>query len=131
MWCPHCKTEYASDITECPDCGAALVKDQPLKKAKAKWSLKSKKDEELKWPLDAEGNPERSVFLAHCTSVNMEDKMMRNLLAGYGIPTVVNYPSDGAFSKVILGISGAGADLYVPESMAEDARSLIGGNEND
>lgn len=131
MWCPHCKTEYDGEVSLCPDCGAALVEYPPQKKAKAKWSLKNKDKDELKWPIDAEGNPEKGEFLAHCTSVNMEDNIMRNLLAGYGIPSLVYYPNDGGFSKVILGISGLGADIYVPESMIEDARSLVGGNEND
>ena len=82
------------------------------------------------WPKIAE-EPEESVFLKHCTSVDMADEMLINMLTAYGIPAVKLYPSNGGFGKVVLGISGEGADIFVPASMHEDAVSLLEGSTNE
>jgi hypothetical protein len=79
-----------------------------------------------KWPREGESF-EEAAFLRHCTSVDMEDELLVNMLDAYGIPCVRHYPADGGFGKVIMGISGMGADLYVPKSMLEDALSLCEG----
>ena len=34
------------------------------------------------------------------------------------------YPGDGSFGKLILGMSGQGTEIYVPKSMVEDAANL-------
>ncbi|MGI5984854.1 MAG: hypothetical protein ACOX7O_03265 [Oscillospiraceae bacterium] len=82
------------------------------------------------WPKK-DGKPEEPVFLKHITSVDMEDEMLINMLRAYGIPAIRQYPSNGSFGKVVLGISGEGADIYVPASMLQDAISLIGGCTDD
>ena len=82
------------------------------------------------WPKIAE-EPEEPVFLKHCTSVDMADEMLINMLTAYGIPAVKLYPSNGGFGKVVLGISGEGADIFVPASMHEDAVSLLEGSTNE
>lgn len=79
------------------------------------------------WPIDESGNKEKAVFLTHSACTNLADKILRNMLEGFGIPSFEVYPGDGAFGKVILGISSAGADIYVPVSMLDDALALIGG----
>ncbi|NLH00856.1 MAG: hypothetical protein GX488_02945 [Clostridiales bacterium] len=78
------------------------------------------------WPK-VDGTPEEPVFLKHCTSADMEDEMLINMLAAYGIPAVKQYPLNGSFGKVVLGMSGEGTDIFVPASMLEDAIYLIGG----
>ena len=82
------------------------------------------------WPKQG-GEPEEPAFLKHCTSVDMEDEMLINMLTAYNIPAVKLYPGSGSFGKVVLGMSGEGANIYVPVSMLDDAAALIGGNEND
>ncbi|MBP8640595.1 MAG: hypothetical protein KBI01_06820 [Oscillospiraceae bacterium] len=82
------------------------------------------------WPK-TNGEPEEPVFLKHCTSVDMADEMLINMLAAYGIPAVKLYPSNGGFGKVVLGMSGEGADIFVPASMREDAVSLMEESSND
>ncbi len=82
------------------------------------------------WPKIS-GEPEEPVFLKHCTSVDMADEMLINMLTAYGIPAVKLYPSNGGFGKVVLGISGEGADIFVPASMHEDAVSLLEGSTNE
>lgn len=79
------------------------------------------------WPKK-DGEPEEPAFLKHCTSVDMEDEMLINMLSAYGIPALKLYPSNGSFGKVVLGMSGDGADILVPSSMLEDAVALIGGS---
>ena len=82
-----------------------------------------------KWPKDNLGNSERAVFLCHLSSNDMADELLVNLLDAFGIPAVRQYPGDGDFGKVILGMSGYGTDLYVPESMYEDALNLYNNRE--
>ena len=47
------------------------------------------------------------------------------MLEAYGIPCLRDYPGDGSFGKVVLGMSGQGTDIYVPESMLEEAQNLL------
>lgn len=82
------------------------------------------------WPKK-NGEPEPPVFLRHCATTNMEDELLINMLSAYGIPAVRLYPSNGSFGKVVLGMSADGADLFVPESLLDEAISLIGGLTND
>lgn len=79
------------------------------------------------WPKK-DGEPVEPAFLKHCTSVDMEDEMLINMLSAYGIPAIKLYPSNGSFGKVVLGMSGDGADIFVPSAMLEDAVALIGGS---
>ena len=51
------------------------------------------------------------------------------MLEAYGIPCLRQYPGDGDFGKVVLGMSGFGTDIYVPESMFEDALNLFNNRE--
>ncbi len=81
-----------------------------------------------RWPKDENGEPEEPVFLTHCMSLDMSDEMLCNMLEAYGIPCVKQYPSDGDFGRLILGMSGPGTDIYVPKSMYEDALNLSEGS---
>lgn len=78
-----------------------------------------------RWPKGADGEPEPAVFLVHCKSTDMEDELTLNLLDAYGIPALRVYPGDGPFGKVVLGMSGTGSDILVPETMYEDAKALM------
>ena len=80
------------------------------------------------WPKTETGEFEEPVFLKHCASTDMEDDLVVNMLAAYGIPCIRQYPNNGQLGRVIMGISGSGADLFVPASMAEEARTLCEGD---
>lgn len=80
-----------------------------------------------RWPKTADGDPVPPVFLVHTIPNNFADEMLVNLLEAYGIPTVRRYPNDGEFGKVILGMSGSGVDIYVPETDFEAALELLNG----
>lgn len=77
------------------------------------------------WPKSPEGEPEEPVFLKHCSSVDMEDDLLINMLMAYDIPCMKLNPQDGCFGKVLLGMSGSGTNIYVPKSLVEDARALM------
>lgn len=98
---------------------------------KEKWGRSSYGDLQESWPKTENGDFEEPAFLRHCASTDMEDELVINMLSAYGIPCVKQYPVDGALGKVILGVSGSGADLFVPKSMLEDARKLCEGGAED
>ena len=82
-----------------------------------------------RWPHDEAGEPENPAFLTRCTGLDMQDELLINLLGAFGVPVVRHFPHDGAFGKLMLGQSGHGVDLYVPESMLAQAEALIEQNE--
>ncbi len=77
------------------------------------------------WPRAADGTLVPPKFLTHCTSRDIEDVMLVNFLQSYGIPAAVIHPGDGSFGKVVLGISGTGSSIYVPETMYDQAKELM------
>lgn len=83
-----------------------------------------------RWPKTAEGEPVTPAFLAKCTQLDMADKLLVNMLEAYGIPCLIRYPHSGEFGKVVLGMSGFGTEIYVPETLLEDAAALME-SEND
>lgn len=84
------------------------------------------------WPKNENGEPETPAFLVHCMAIDLSDELMINMLEAYGIPCIKRYPGDGGFGKVLLGMSGNGTDIFVPESRLNDAAELIReDNEND
>lgn len=94
---------------------------------KAEWGRRHSEPLLERWPKTETGDPVPPVFLAHTIPNNLADEMMVNLLEAYGIPTMRRYPNDGEFGKVILGMSGGGVDIYVPETDLEAALDLLHG----
>ena len=91
---------------------------------KMQWSRAEKSRLSERWPEDETGQPETPVFLCNCTNNDMGDELRINMLEAYGIPCLRIYPGDGSFGKVVLGMSGPGTDIYVPQSMLNDAKAL-------
>ena len=78
------------------------------------------------WPLDAEGKPVKPLHLETILSANQINyDLHTNLLHANGIPTLRSFPRDGSLGQIILGFSGAGLDIYVPETMLEAARKVL------
>ncbi len=77
-----------------------------------------------RWPKTLSGEPEKAVFLCNCKALDLSAELRINMLEAYGIPCLRDYPGNGSFGKVVLGMSGQGTDIYVPESKLEEARSL-------
>ena len=78
-----------------------------------------------KWPRDEQGEIIPPKFLTHCRSNDFADTLLIGMLESYGIPAVVLHPGDGDFGKVVLGMSGTGSSIFVPETMYEDAVNLM------
>ncbi len=78
-----------------------------------------------RWPKNEKGEPVEPVLLCNRQSPDMVDEITINMLEAYGIPCIRKYPGDGGFAKVVLGMSGEGSDIYVPETMLEDAVNLM------
>lgn len=83
------------------------------------------------WPKDENGDPVPPKFLAHCLSLDMADTVLVNMLSAYGVPAVILHPGDGQFGKVMLGMSGTGSSIFVPETMYEDAKALMEADSDD
>ena len=56
---------------------------------------------------------------------DFQDVMLVNMLMSFEIPAFLMHPGDGDFGKVVLGMSGTGSNIYVPETMLEDAKNLM------
>ena len=78
-----------------------------------------------RWPKAADGTPEKAVFLTDAFEADAQADLLVEMLRAYGIPAAKRYAKDGTLGKVVLGFSGYGVSLYVPESMLEDAQNLI------
>ena len=55
------------------------------------------------WPKDENGDFEEPVFLKHCASTDMEDDLLVNMLAAYGIPCIRQYPNNGQLGRSMKG----------------------------
>lgn len=77
------------------------------------------------WPRREDGSFVPPARLAHVGSKPMEEQILLSMLEAYGIPAISQYPNDGAFGKIIVGVAGGGTDIYVPETMLEEARALL------
>ena len=88
-----------------------------------KWSRKKKNEPE--WPKNENGEPVPPAYLTHIIGGPLDMELTLNLLEAYGIPHVCEYPHDGLFGKLILGHPPGGMQVYVPETMLEDAQNVL------
>ena len=129
MWCPTCNRVFPDRETICPICGGTLTA-----RATPQWGSSKKPGDLLEnWPRDERGEYIPPTFLIHCSSLDMDDELLVNMLSAYGVPCLRQYPNDGDFGRLILGMAGSGVDIFVPVTMLEDARALLEGEpeEND
>jgi len=87
------------------------------------WNIK--REDELLWPNAEGGEPVPPAFLIHIVGGPLDMELTLNLLGAYGIPHVCEYPNNGLFGKLILGHPPGGMEVYVPETMLEDAQNLL------
>jgi len=78
-----------------------------------------------KWPNDETGEPIPPVYLTHIGGKPMEQDMTLALLDAYGIPYVEQYPNNGLFGKLLTGYPPSGVEVFVPETMLEDAQNIL------
>jgi hypothetical protein len=77
------------------------------------------------WPRKENGDPEEPAYLCLRSCSNMEDQLTVSMLRAYGIPCLCMERAEGSLGRVVLGISGYGVEIYVPENLLEDAKTLI------
>ena len=78
-----------------------------------------------KWPKDDKGEPIPPKFLVHLASLDLADVMLVSMLESFGIPAMITHPGDGDFGNLILGMSGTGSYIFVPETMYDQAKELM------
>ncbi len=88
------------------------------------WGTEEPEKLSQNWPKTESGEAELPALLMTVSNVNFRDELIVGKLEAYGIPCFKRYPGNGSFGKLVLGISGQGVELYVPESMLEDAQVL-------
>ena len=128
-WCLDCETQYSDLEERCPNCGGNFFTDTPISqmpKAKLEKGRRKERPPVPDWPLDEAGDPVKPVLLETVLSANqMEYDMRTGLLNAFGIPTLRSFPRDGSLGHIILGFSGTGLDIFVPETRLEEARTLL------
>ena len=84
-----------------------------------------------RWPRREDGSYEPPVFLCMKRCNDMADRLLVNMLEAYSIPCLSIAPGDGSFGTVVLGMSGQGMAIYVPESLLADAQELMKEDSNE
>ena len=85
----------------------------------------ARKSKGPKWPDDDSGQPVPPVFLKFIHGGPLDMELTLNLLEAYGIPHVCQYPNNGLFGKLILGHPPGGMEVFVPETMLDDAQNVL------
>ena len=86
---------------------------------------KSRKTKGPEWPKDENGETVPPAFLTYIHGGPLDMELTLNLLEAYGIPYVSEYPNNGLFGKLIMGYPPGGMELFVPETMLEDAQNVL------
>lgn len=95
--------------------------------AKLTWGRDLPGDLTEKWPRDGKGEPVRAALLTTCNQQDMGDTVLISMLEGCGIPSFRRFPHYGGFGNLMLGMSAEGVDIYVPETLLDDAKALMEG----
>ena len=129
-WCQECESEYDNNITECPFCGSELLDEMPpsmLPKAKMSWSFKREKgvSDLVEWPKDASGENVTAAFLTNIGGNQVDYELALSLLRAFNIPYAFEFKGSGQVAKLYTGFSSSGMDIYVPETLLEDAKNIL------
>ncbi len=74
------------------------------------------------WPTEPDGRPQQAALLIAAQSeLGGGADVLLSMLSGCGIPAF----KSGSLGKVIFGFAGRGVDIYVPQSMLEDAKAIL------
>ena len=92
-----------------------------LEEDPSRWSWKKDADLIKRWPKGPDGEPERAVPIATVGDMGGEADIKVAMLEGYGIPAF----KEGTLGRVLMGFAAPSVELYVPASLAEDARVLL------
>lgn len=129
-WCHNCEMEHVDGIDKCPDCGEELSDELPpsmLPKTKASWSFKGEKETSdlADWPKDEKGKKVVPAYLTNIFGTEADYQLALSQLRAFKIPYACEFTGLGQMAKITAGFSISGMDIYVPESMLEDARNIL------
>lgn len=91
----------------------------------SEWGFKNNDPIRGVWPKNEDGSFVAPALAAHTSGNELECGMIRSLLDSFNIPTIIEYPNDGVVGSIILGYAGGGIDIFVPETMLEDAKNVL------
>jgi hypothetical protein len=94
------------------------------------FGFNSKRKSKISWPEISGGEMVPPVFFRHIHGGPLDMELTLNLLEAYGIPTVCRYPNNGLFGKLIVGYPPGGMDVFVPETLLNDARDIFSAEAN-
>jgi len=132
-YCVKCEKSYEENLEICPKCGAVLEQDEECSgDCSACGSACGEEHGECGgscdtglWPTDDNGEPVKPALLMTVVGNQVDYEMTVSLLQSFAVPTIRDYPNDINNAKILLGYSGAGMNIYVPENMLELARELL------
>ncbi len=77
------------------------------------------------WPRTESGETVSPAYLCTRSCNDLSDQLTVNMLRAYGIPCLCMERAEGSLGRVVLGISGYGVEIFVPETLLGDARALL------
>jgi hypothetical protein len=107
-FCPKCCTEYRDDITQCTDCGAALVGP----------------DAQDRIRLAREHESAEEFIPVHTAGDRFAADVMRDALEKNDIPVLVRSFTDTSFDGIFIPQKGWGM-ILVPKEFYDRARHII------
>ena len=84
-----------------------------------------------KWPKDENEDFVPAAWLTNCSQIDMGDAILTGVLDSCGIPFYKRFPHYGGFGNLMLGMSAEGVDIFVPETMLEEAKNILKGESED
>ena len=130
-WCHECEKEYTGEEEICPVCDSDLYEDIPpsmMQPEKVTWGFRRNTEKTAEWPKDERGENIPVAFLANIGGSQLDYEMPLSLLRAFSIPYVCDFAGAGRIVKICFGFSGAGMDIYVPETLLEDAKEILSNN---
>lgn len=76
------------------------------------------------WPKTESGEPVAPALLMEAQN-HQEVLSARMTLTAMGIPFLLENPNPAIFTTVLFGTDIIGGNLYVPETLLEDAKALL------
>ena len=89
------------------------------------WVFGRHKDDSPAWPVDENGVPAAPAVAAVMPDSQMMAESAAAMLHACGIPARLELPGDGTLGRIVLGASGFGVALVVPEDRLEEAKALL------
>ena len=80
-----------------------------------------------KWPKDENGELVAAAHLTSCSQLDMSDAILTGVLDSCNIPYFKRFPHYGGFGNLMMGMSAEGVDIFVPETMLEEAKNILEG----